>query len=369
MRYLFFDIECANCFDGKGKICSFGYVITDTDFQVLQKEDWIINPRARFYLAARKSGEDIELAYPQSRFRKAPPFPAFYEAIRDLLCAPDQIVMGHAVSNDVKFICDECERYALPTFSYDFHDSQKIFCQYKQVKNQVALDKILLEFGIEPTTLHKSDDDALMTMWATRALCQAHGLELPALLEKYPTCGGTTVNGNLFLKDAKHYNNDVDNQLRNGNLRMFLGYLRAVKPKGEILSSVLTGQKVLFARSYESNHFRQMVYLVQALANHGAQYCHNPRMATVRIFPDGKLPTEEQEGKLLLSFSQLLEILNIDRDFLAAGEIDVDTMFLEVGAVRVPLRRKSKRSQKRKGKAPDAGEASPSLASVGSESV
>ena len=29
MKYVFFDIECANCFQGNGKICSFGYVITD----------------------------------------------------------------------------------------------------------------------------------------------------------------------------------------------------------------------------------------------------------------------------------------------------------------------------------------------------
>ena len=28
-RYLFFDVECANCFNGKGKLCSFGYVLTD----------------------------------------------------------------------------------------------------------------------------------------------------------------------------------------------------------------------------------------------------------------------------------------------------------------------------------------------------
>ena len=33
MKYLFFDIECANCFDGKGKICEFGYIQTDENFE------------------------------------------------------------------------------------------------------------------------------------------------------------------------------------------------------------------------------------------------------------------------------------------------------------------------------------------------
>lgn len=40
MRYLFFDIECCNGRD----ICEFGYVITDTEFNVLEKNDFTINP-------------------------------------------------------------------------------------------------------------------------------------------------------------------------------------------------------------------------------------------------------------------------------------------------------------------------------------
>jgi hypothetical protein len=43
MDYIFFDIECANCFGGRGKICSFGYVITDENFNIRQKNDLIIN--------------------------------------------------------------------------------------------------------------------------------------------------------------------------------------------------------------------------------------------------------------------------------------------------------------------------------------
>ncbi len=347
MRYVFFDIECANCFDGKGKICSFGYVITDTQFKVLQKEDWIINPRARFYLAARKKGEDIVLAYSKSQFRHAPSFPHFYEAIRDLLCAPDQIVVGHAVSNDVKFICDECERYELPHFSYEFFDSQKIFCQFKRIKNQVALDKILAKFGLEPSILHKSDDDALMTMWATRELCRVHHMDLPTLIAHYPTCGGTVTDGHLSLRDAKHYNTEADNQLRNGNLRMFLGFLRAVKPQGEVIESPLNGEKILFPRAYEANHFRQMVYLVQALANHAATYTHNPRTATLCIRRDGQEP---KEGCAMPSipFSHLLDLLSINAAWLERGEIDVDAMFQACGAVRLPSRRKSGHRRRKK---------------------
>ena len=49
MKYLFFDIECANCYNNCAKIFSLGYLITDEKFNVLhEKEDVLINPRDRF---------------------------------------------------------------------------------------------------------------------------------------------------------------------------------------------------------------------------------------------------------------------------------------------------------------------------------
>ena len=48
MRYLFFDIEGANCFDFLAKMCSFGYTITDENFKVNSKIDVIINPESPF---------------------------------------------------------------------------------------------------------------------------------------------------------------------------------------------------------------------------------------------------------------------------------------------------------------------------------
>lgn len=39
MKYLFFDIECSNCFGGKNKICEIGYVLTDENFNILLTND------------------------------------------------------------------------------------------------------------------------------------------------------------------------------------------------------------------------------------------------------------------------------------------------------------------------------------------
>ncbi len=364
MEYLFFDIECANCFDGKGKICSFGFVRTDQSFQVLQKEDWIINPRARFYLAGRKGAEDITLAYPQSRFRRAPSFPAFYEKIKALLCAPDQIVVGHAVSNDVKFLLDECERYHLPPFSYSFFDSQKLYREYKQLANQVSLEKIIADFGITPVVLHKSDDDALMTMWATRQLCAAYQKDLPTLVAEHPRCCGIVTDGEIYLGDAKRYSEADNNRLQNSNLSMFLGFLDALRNQKPKKESVLTGSVVCFPNAYAKEHFRQMVCLVYALHTHGASYIRHAHGATLCVDIPPHIITHTALSPKHISLQQLLSILEIDPTSFEKGEIDVDAIFCAVHAKKRSVRkhkRKSSAKASQKGQALPQKEQEPSL--------
>lgn len=346
MQYLFFDIECANCFEGKGKICSFGYVLTDENFEILEKEDLIINPRARFYLTGRK-GDDIQLAYPQSVFRHAPAFPAFYDCIRDIITTPEQLVIGHAVSNDVKFLIDECERYNLPHFDYPFYDTQKIYREFKQIKNQVALDHILADFGITPddAILHKSDDDALMTMWSARALCQATGLSLPELIAAYPRCAGQALGGVMSLADVKRFSESQSNRMRHANLRMFLGFLDALydlEPTKHVAR--LEGKKIFFPQPYEAEHFRQMVLLCHRLAQCGATYCAERRAA------DFWVTLHTPKSPRHLAMEELLSLLELDETAIETEKIDVDKIFEEVGAKSRPApKRKHRRRPKKDG--------------------
>ena len=68
MEYIFFDIECANCFQGRGKICSFGYVITDESFNVISKNDILMNPHSRFHLCGHGNHPGITLGYDEKTF-------------------------------------------------------------------------------------------------------------------------------------------------------------------------------------------------------------------------------------------------------------------------------------------------------------
>ena len=109
MNYLFFDIECANCFDGVGKICEFGYVLTDEKFSVIEENSFKMNPRA----VVDKKGfamRGIHLEHPFAFYKTQPDFPYFYPKIRDLLEGEGLLVIGHGTENDVRFLLNECAR-------------------------------------------------------------------------------------------------------------------------------------------------------------------------------------------------------------------------------------------------------------------
>ena len=80
--FVFFDCECANVFDGVGKICSLGYVITDDELNVIESEDVVMNPECEFdwYLFGAKS--ECKLAYSKDYFRIKPNWAAYYKDIK-----------------------------------------------------------------------------------------------------------------------------------------------------------------------------------------------------------------------------------------------------------------------------------------------
>lgn len=192
MKFLFFDTECANCNDGDGKICSFGYTLTDQNFKVLDKADILIEPRAKFLLP-----RGIRLAYPTREFRKHPPFDAAYGKIKALLEGAD-FVLGHAIYNDARYLISECQRYNKSFFDFKFYDTQLLYMHYNNLKTQVALDKIIQDIGGE-ITFHRSDEDAFASMLTLKDICQKTDKTAAEILSESGECMGNISGGNLKL--------------------------------------------------------------------------------------------------------------------------------------------------------------------------
>ncbi len=280
MDYLFFDIECS---DGK-HMCSFGYVLTDDKFNVLEKRDILINPEAIFHTGAwskhkrelKPKDKGIELAYPQQTFLEAPTFPELYETIVGLLTRANTTVMGFSNDNDARFISSACYRYKMPCPDYVFYDMQRVYRELRKLKDQTALEKVIEDLGVDISEYvpHRSDDDSEVTMLVARGLCRELGITPEELIARYPASEGSMVNGIVKYKQNK---NAVCGSAYGGgntmrkNFARFARYARRVKINRGA-TSPFAGRRVSVSTVYEDKHFGEMLAIVARLAELGARY-------------------------------------------------------------------------------------------------
>ena len=181
MKYLFFDIECSNCFGDKPKICEFGYTIVDENFKLITKNDIPMSPGKnnhtnRFDLGVYKRDPKFEWAYDFDYYFSQPEFPEYYEKIKRLLTDEDTIVLGYSLSNDIHYLNQTMIKYDLDILNYDSFDVQKMVKRYLNLKNDMSLEKAFNKLcnksELIKLHMHLSCDDAFMTMRVFESLCK-----------------------------------------------------------------------------------------------------------------------------------------------------------------------------------------------------
>ncbi len=325
MRYVFFDIECAD--GGKGSICSFGYVICDEAFTEMESDDIIINPDSKFHLMGRSRRPDLYLAYPEAVFRKAPLFPVFYDRIRSILEGENQIVIGHSVQDDAGFLCKTCARYDLRSFDFTFADSQSMYAYYIGKKGQVALDKACDAFGIfKDDKIHKSEDDARAAMYLVKAICEEKNITLPELISSCK-CTGVTKDLKIFC------------EYMHPNRTMFVNFLSSVMPKYS-RPQILEGKRISAASSIEQVNKKDIYHLVQMITDAGGSYTRVPSQCDIFILgskgENGKpckrtwVAKQAKHGGAkieMLTLNEFLKKMGVSRtDFDALPPVDITWM-------------------------------------------
>ena len=185
MNFIFYDVECANCYDGKGKLCSFGYVLTDENFKILKKDDILIDPNTEFQPYVL----NYVIKYKEEDFMDKPRFNMVYKEIKDLLTNPNNISFGFDVANDLKYINDDCLRYKKPLIKTISYDIQAFYEMYEGSKEKKSLGGLAQLLGVDLSSLaeHNSCDDAMMTMLVMKEIAKrlkVSGLELIYLCDK-----------------------------------------------------------------------------------------------------------------------------------------------------------------------------------------
>ncbi len=254
MSLVFFDIECAVVRKTVAKICAFGYVVCDENFNIIKKEDILINPRGTFHLTDRKGDKGIVLPYEYEEFKKHPAFPKVYGYIKSLLEDGDNIVFGHSIMNDVKYLNLETKRFRLPSFNFRFSDSQLLYMIHvHDYTHQFGLEHIAKDLGVDFTP-HNAADDAYATMRIVEALCKHYGCGYRELESKLGVTKGRIKGYNITapISDGmRAYHAKVTKEKRERAVirTRFFNYVSRKRMK----SGKYSGKVFTFSRSIEDD--------------------------------------------------------------------------------------------------------------------
>lgn len=288
MKYIFFDIECANCDGGNGKICSLGYVLTDESFNVIEYKDLLVNPKAKFKLRGYGNKSYIELAYEEAEFLAAPEFPYYYGKIKELLSGDDTLVFGYAPENDAGFLRSEFERYRLKEISFTFYDVQRLFkaCMGDENVQLCSLSSACDTLGIDTAfKTHKSCDDAYATMLVMKELTRRKSASAQELVSVYPKIKGELKNGDitaLYFRQREELKSGEENLMKGANKDDFRYLTRR-------LAQIPARKKICFSWLFEFGSYTEMVILVSELSKHGYRYTSKLSEADIFVKKPKKL--------------------------------------------------------------------------------
>ena len=286
MKYVFFDIECACVYKSVAKICAFGYVVTDENFRVLEREDILLNPRGKFHLTDRKGREGLVLPYVYEDFKKYPAFPAAYGRIKALLEDKEHIVLGHATLNDVNYLNLETKRYKLPSLRFSYYDTQFFYMNVKRnFSRQLGLGAMAEELGVEFTP-HRAVDDAYATMRVCEAICRRERTGLNALISRYGVLPGRVADYRIETPHSAqersyHAMREQEREQRAKTRDAFFRFVNKNMPRRRRGGS-LDGKVFCFARELEDGYPDARKLLAEIFAC-GGTYTSHPAECNVYI--------------------------------------------------------------------------------------
>lgn len=320
MKYLFFDTECANCFDRKGKLFSIGFVLTDAAFNIIEpREDLLINPDAPFdWYVAKKM-----MAYDKRIFRTKPKFDEIFPRLKSLL--DGAVAVGFNAATDVVYLLDECDRYKLDPPKIKFFDVQQLEQKMSKEPNVCKLSTAYERWCKLPAhDAHRSDMDAEMTMDVARALCAELGTDMDGAVAANPEFSGET-DGFFYAytpdepRDARdktprpHYRKVKPGQenfcLRGSrNYEMFMRFAEDVNKRNA------SGAKVCLSDNLESFDYARAMLALSRIDAAGMGYTFRPAEAALYVSCD----RVDESGK-----RRKCSKFNKARNLAAKGQMEV----------------------------------------------
>lgn len=302
MKYLFYDLEYASQKEGTSKICEFGYVLTDEKFEIIDRNNFIINPKIKGELWDYYALKHI-LTRTKEEYKSGELFSFYFERIKKLFDEADY-VFGHSIDGDAKALNDECKRYNLPSINHTFYDIKIFFKSFKNIKNDISVTNIMKDLNAEGDEKeHDAEADAYNTMIELKVMLEQLDLPLSDLITLCPDARNKSENYevesiviNNLIRAEKYKDLITDsenNTLRrhSKNRKLFALFIDNVQ-QTEKCEQDLQDQSITISINYEENHYKQMLNLVQLICNHGGKYVTRASDGTIFV----SYPISNEDG-------------------------------------------------------------------------
>lgn len=211
--YLFIDTEVCLSREYYHPICAFGYVLTDTEFNLIEAKDILINPEEKFEIKHAVNRGFLKLDYDLNSFNKYKNFKTKSPELYKLLNQKDTLVFGFSMVNDNMNILSSFKRYKLDQPSFDYLDIQMLYLHISDSpKNQPpSVSSLCKKFNLEESQdSHSALKDSLLTMKVFKKLvdtlnyksCIDFIRDFNYLIEEYPNYIKLQENYEEVLADA-----------------------------------------------------------------------------------------------------------------------------------------------------------------------
>lgn len=316
MNLVFFDIECASVYKYTAKICAFGYVLCDEKFNILKKEDILINPKGKFHLTDGRGERGLVLPYEYAEFKNYPVFTQVFPQIKELLESEENLVFGHATINDVNYLNLETKRFHLPSLNFTFSDSQLMYMtSVSDYSRQFGLEYITDSLQVEFTP-HRAADDAYATMRVVEALCKKHGCDCVQLEKLLGIKRGKISSYRITKPDSSAFSayRKAAAKAKEEHVKRKVKFYNAVNRKHRAKSNKLKGTVFNFSRELEDS-IDVSIPFVEAIYSLGGKVTSKISECTVYVCFDGDdtirtKNAREMQGLKIISDKQLTELLN-----------------------------------------------------------
>lgn len=321
MKILTFDIESCTGSPSDASLCSFGYCFSE-DFEVLEKEDILVNPLPKKFRLGKKGEEArIKLAYEEEEFRRSPRFPKVYNDIKRLFLKAD-ICIGFAVGNDVRYLNNACQIFRLPIIEYRFCDVQMLAGFIDETNKGMGLSRLGEKYGIEFLE-HKSDDDAFATLMLFQKLCESCKMGAKELLDYYEIVPGVNAKDGVkgMFSLAQIYNRKGLKRSKAQSGILLHEFLREMKKRPKT-QGILRGKRVCFYSELEKDDILTARRLIKRIYDLGGSYTSDLTSANLYVTSGKEGDARLRKVKRLMSAGQRVKIVG-EKEFVESlGEVE-----------------------------------------------